>query len=226
MAGRHSALNSSQRGETSTPNDTSLGLGFRSAILIVRLNYLFLAPWIILAAPSRVFLGLGILIVLVIVVVGLAGTFARRQTLATLASVTLLVLLVAGKVGIDLTIAPNPDTAVLLLQFLAVIFFMEASRVVLSFDAEASELEGRTDDMSRAIRERLGMWVRGQLGRQARLMVGALGLSLVLLVLGGFASISVNQLAVSAILVLLVVGALVFLITQRREPETRQVTLP
>jgi hypothetical protein len=140
--------------------------------------------------------------------------------------VTLLVLLVAGKVGTDLALAPNPDTAVLLLQFVAVIFFMEASRVVLSFDTETSELGGKTDDMSQAIRERLSMWVRGQLGRQARLMIGALGLSLVLLVLGGFTSVSVNQLAFSAILVLLVVGALVFLITQRREPETRQVSLP
>jgi len=70
------------------------------------------------------------------------------------------------------------------------------------------------------------MWVKGQLSRQARLTIGALGLSLVLLVLGGFTSVSINQLAFSAVLVLLVVGALVFLITQRREPETRPVTLP
>lgn len=192
----------------------------------MRVHYLFLAPWIVLAVPSRVFIGLGILIVLVVNVVGLAGTFGRKQRLSILSSAMLLALLVAGKVGTDLTTAPNPDTAILLLQFVAIMFFMEASRVVLSFDAEAGELEVRTDDMSKAIRERLGVWVKGQLGRQARLMMGALGLSLVLLVLGGFTSVSVNQLAFSAILVLLVVGALVFLITQRREPETRQVSLP
>jgi hypothetical protein len=193
--------------------------------LIVRLHYLFLAPWIVLAVRSQVFLGIGDLIILVVVVVGLSGMFARQQALTTLASVTLLVLVVAGKVGTDLTGTSSPDTAVLLLQFVAAIFFMEASRVVLSFDEEKSELAGRMDDMSQAVRKRLGMWVRAQLTTQARLMIGALGLSLVLLVLGGFTSISINQLAFSAILVLLVVGALLFLITQRREPETRPVRL-
>ncbi len=192
----------------------------------MRLHYLFLAPWIVLAVPSPVFLGLGILIVLVIVVIGLVGTFAQKQALATLASVTLLVLLVAGKVGTDLTRASSPDTAVLLLQLVAVIFFMEASRVISSFNKEKSELAGKTDDISQAIRERLSIWVKDQLSRQARLIIGALGLSLVLLVLGGFTSVSINQLAFSAILVLLVVGALVFLITQRREPETHRVRLP
>jgi hypothetical protein len=173
-----------------------------------------------------VFLGLGILIVFVVVAAGLSGMFARKQVLTTFASMTLLVLLVAGKVGIDLTGASSPDTAVLLLQLVAIISFMEASQVVLSFDKETSELAGRMDHMSQAIRQRLGVWVIGQLRRQARLMIGALGLSLVLLVLGGFTSVSINQLAFSAILVLLVVGALLFLITQRREPETRQVSLP
>jgi hypothetical protein len=192
----------------------------------VRLQYLFLAPWIVFGVPSQVFLGLGTLIALVIAILGLAGMFAREQALTTLASVLLLVVLVAGKVGIDLSRASNPDTAVLLLQLIAVIFFLEASRTVLSFDQETRELAGRTDDMSQTIRDRLGVWVRGQLDRQGRLMIGALGLSLVLLVLGSFSSVSVNQLAFSAVLVLLVVGALLFLLTQRREPETRPVRIP
>jgi hypothetical protein len=172
-----------------------------------------------------VFLELGSLIVFAVVIVGSSGMLARKQTLTTLGSVMLLAVLVAGKVGTDFAKAPSPDTAVLLLQLVAVIFFLEASRVVLSFDKETSELAGKTDDMSQAIRQRLGVWVKGQLSRQARLMSGALGLSLVLLVLGGFTSVSINQLAFSAILVLLVVGALLFLITQRREPETRLVRL-
>ncbi len=184
-----------------------------------------MAPWIVLGVPSQMFLGNGILVVSVVVAVGLSGMLARIEAFATLASVWLLVLLVEGKVGTDLVRAPAPDTAVLLLQFVAVIFFMEASRVVLSFDKETSELAGRTDEMSQAARERLGMWVTGQLSRQARLIIGALGLSLVLLVLGGFTSVSINQLSFSAILVLLVVGVLLFLITQRREPETRSVQL-
>ena len=134
-------------------------------------------------------------------------------------------LLVTGKVGTDLARAQSPDTAVLLLEFVTVIFFMEASRVVISYDKEAGELAGRTDELSQAAKGRLVIWVRGQLSRQARLIAGALGLSLVLLVLGGLTSVSINQLSFSAVLVLLVVGALLFLITQRREPETRSVRL-
>ncbi|OLD14284.1 MAG: hypothetical protein AUI50_05675 [Crenarchaeota archaeon 13_1_40CM_2_52_14] len=193
--------------------------------MFVRFHYLILAPWIVLGVPSQVFLGLGLSIILVIVAVGLSGTLARQQVLTTLASVGLLVVLVAGKVGSDLSRAPAPDTAVLLFEFVAVIFFMEASRVVLSYDEEAKELAGRGDDMSQAVRERLGKWVSGQLSKQGNLVAGALGLSLVLLVLGGFTSVSINQLSFSAILVLLIVGALLFLITQRREPETRSVRL-
>ena len=160
-----------------------------------------------------------------IIAVGLSGMFAKKEALTTLASVALLVLLVAGKVGMDLARASAPDTAVLLLQFVAVIFFMEATRVVLSFDRENKELAGRTDEVSQVVRNRLSVWVRGQLSRQARLVVGALGLSLVLLVFGGFTNVSINQLAFSAILVLLVVGALLFLITQEREPEARKASL-
>ncbi len=192
----------------------------------MKLHYLFLAPWIVLAVPSQVVLGFGVLIVLVVGFLGLYGMFAKKQAFTILASVMLLVVLVAGKIATDLTRASSPDTSVLLLQLVAVIFFMEASRVVLSFDREMGELAGRMDDMSRAVRGRLVMWLTGLLTRQARLMTGALGLSLVLLVLGGFAGISISQPALSAILVLLVVGALLFLITQRREPETRPVSLP
>jgi len=195
-------------------------------MLVVRLHYLVLVPWIVLAIPSQVLLGLGILLVLVIMSVGLYGMLTKKQMSVTLASVALLLVLLAGKVGSDLARAPAPDTAVLLVQFVSVIFFMEASRVVLSFDRESSELGGRTDEGARAVIERSEKWVRGQLVGQARLSIGALGLSLVLLVLGGFTSVSINHLAFSAILVLVVVGALLFLITQRREPETRSVMLP
>jgi len=192
----------------------------------VRFHYLVLVPWIVLAIPSQVLLGLGILLVLVIMSVGLYGMLTKKQMSVTLASVALLLVLLAGKVGSDLARAPAPDTAVLLVQFVSVIFFMEASRVVLSFDRESSELDGRTDEGARAVIERSEKWVRGQLVGQARLSIGALGLSLVLLVLGGFTSVSINHLAFSAILVLVVVGALLFLITHRREPETRSVMLP
>ena len=197
----------------------------RVPILVVRLHYLILAPWIVLSVPSRVFLGLGTPIMLAIIAVGLSGTLANRKVFTILASVSLLASLIGGKVGVDLAKASTPDTAVLLLQFVAVIFFIEATRVVSAFDSEARELAGKTDEGSQAVKNRLSIWITGQLTRQARLVVGALGLSLVLLVFGGLINVSINQLAFSAVLVLLVVGALLFLITQEREPETRQASL-
>jgi hypothetical protein len=201
-------------------------LGLRLAIPVVRLHYLLLAPWIVLSIPLEVFFGLGILIVFAIVIVGLLGMFTNRQRLASSASLALLVVIVAGKVGTDLVRAAAPDTLVLLVQFVAVIFFMEASRVVLSFDREIGELGEKMDEVSQAVRKRLDIWMMGQLTRQGRLIVGALGLSLLLLVLGGFTSVSVNVPVLSALFVIIVVVVLLFLITQRREPETRPVRPP
>lgn len=192
----------------------------------MRLHYLLLAPWIVLSIPLEVFFGLGILIVFAIVIVGLLGMFTNRQRLASSASLALLVVIVAGKVGTDLVRAAAPDTLVLLVQFVAVIFFMEASRVVLSFDREIGELGEKMDEVSQAVRKRLDIWMMGQLTRQGRLIVGALGLSLLLLVLGGFTSVSVNVPVLSALFVIIVVVVLLFLITQRREPETRPVRPP
>lgn len=194
-------------------------------VLTVRLHYLVLVPWLVLSVPFQVFLGFGIAIMPMIVAVGQYGMLAKRQGYATMASVALLIVLFAGKVGIDLARASAPDTAVLLVQFVSVVFFMEASRVVLSFDKESSLLEGRTDEGSRDVLNKLEKWIRGQLTSQARLSIGALGLSLILLVLGGLTSVSIDQIAFSAVLVLLVVGALLFLITQRREPDARQGSL-
>jgi len=184
-----------------------------------------LAPWIVLSIPLEVLFGLGILIVFAIAIVGLLGMFSKRQKLASFASLALLATIIAGKVGTDLARVAAPDTLVLLVQFVAVIFFVEASRAVLSFDKESDELGEKEDEVSEAVRRRLDVWVGGQLSRQMRLIMGALGLSLLLLVLGGFASISLNEPVVSALLVMLVVVGLLFLITQRREPETRPVRL-
>ena len=187
----------------------------------MRFHHAFLAPWIVLSVPPQIFLGFGLPFALIVGLLGLLGMFRENQALVTSASVALLGLVIGGKVGTDLVMAPGPDTAILLAQFLSVIFFMEASRVVLSFSKETTELAERTDRMSLFIKERLSAWIRDQLSRQALLVSGAFGLSLLLLVLGGIANVSVNQLAFSAVLVLLVIGSLLFLLTQRREPETR-----
>jgi hypothetical protein len=192
----------------------------------VRLHYLFLAPWIIFTLPALELSGFQAPAVFIVAGVGLLGMFGMRNTLVRGGSLSLFGLIIGGKVGEDVLGAAASDTAVLLVQFVAVIFFMEASRVILSFDSESSELAGKQDELSRGLMRKLVEWTQGQLVGQARIMLVVLGLSLVLLVIGGFASISINQLGLSAALVLVVVGVLLFLITQQREPETRPVRFP
>ncbi len=154
--------------------------------------------------------------------VGLIGMLAKKVVFVRAASLSLIALIVGGKVAGDLLGSAAPDTAVLLVQFVAVIFFMEASRVILSYDEENGELAGKQDEISMNLRRKLAEWTKGQLMGQARIILVALGLSLVLLVIGGFSSISINQLGFSAALVLVVVGVLLFLVTNRREPERRR----
>lgn len=190
--------------------------------MLVRLHYLVLAPWIIFAIPSLVSFGLQIPVALTVSGVGLLGMLGKRGILARGASLSLFGLIIGGKVVGDVLGSAAPDTAVLLVQFVAVIFFMEASRVVLSYDSENGELAGKHDDLSTGLMRRLVEWTQGQLVGQARIMLVALGLSLLLLVIGGFTSISINQLGFSAGLVLVVVGVLLFLVTNRREPERRR----
>jgi hypothetical protein len=154
--------------------------------------------------------------------VGLLGMLGKKEIFARGASLSLVGLIIGGKVAGDALGSMAPDTAVLLVQFVAVIFFMEASRVVLSFDGENRELAGKQDELSTGLMRRLVEWTRGQLVSQARIMLVTLGLSLVLLLIGGFTSISINRLGFSAGLVLVVVGVLLFLVTNRREPEQRR----
>ena len=193
--------------------------------MLVRLHYSVLAPWVVFEIPSLVFFGLQVPVALTVSGVGLLGMLGKKEVLARGASLSLFGLIIGGKVGVDLLGSRPPDTAVLLVQFIAVIFFMEASQVVLSFDSETGELAGKQDDLSRGLMRKLVEWAKGQLVGQARIMLVIVGLSLVLLLFGGFASISINQLGFSAALVLIVVGVLLFLVTQRREPETRPVRL-
>ena len=149
---------------------------------------------------------------------GLLGTLGKNDLLVSGASLSLVVLIIGGKVSEDLLGLAAPDTAILLAQFVAVIFFMEASKVVLSFDTEGRELEGKQDELSWDAKRQLVNWTQGQLSGQSRIMTVTLGLSLLLLVVGGFTSVSINQLGFSAGLVLIVVGVLLFLVTNRREP--------
>ncbi len=114
-----------------------------------------------------------------------------------------------------------PDTAAFLVEFGMVVYFMEANKVVLTFDKSHEELKKKEDDFSKALEARLTVWLRNQLSRQGRIAIGSIGLSLVLLLLAGFTSISTGQLPLTGALLLLAIIALLFLVTYRREPEKR-----
>jgi len=187
----------------------------------VRIHYVFLSPWIVFEIPSRVIFGLQFPIALIVSGIGLLGMLGKRAIVAEAASLSLLVLVIGGRVGADIVGGPASDTAVLLVQFVAVVLFIEASKVVLVFDRENAELVDKPDELSQGLRKKLAMWAKGQLVSQARIMIAALGLSLALLVFGGFSSVSINQLVFSGGLVLVAVGVLLFLLTSRREPERR-----
>ncbi len=142
-----------------------------------------------------------------------------NSTAASLTSSILLALIIWGKIASDLYGLAGPDSALLLLQFMLVIGLMEASGAALTLDAVYRRLEGRDDAESVEARVRVAEWARAQLLGLAKLAMAGFGLSLGLLVIGDIVSVSVNQLAFSAALVLAAVIALLVLLTYRREPE-------
>src|SRR5690242_7917132 len=145
---------------------------------------------------------------------------SRRAIL--IASGTLLLLIVWGKVAADIYSLPGPDSALFLFQFMVVIFLMEASTVVLTFDSTSKQLNGKNDELSSIARTRAADWRRVQLLNLGKLTVASFGLSLVLLVLGSFVSISVNQIAFSGVLALAAIVAIFVLLTYGREPQERR----
>jgi hypothetical protein len=142
-----------------------------------------------------------------------------NRTAVFAASGSLLLLIVWGKVAGDIYSLPGPDSALLLLQFMLVIFLMEASTTVVTSDSAIRQLERRNDDLSSLARMRVRSWERVQLFSLGKLMLASFGLSLGLLILGSAVSVSINQIAFSGILVLAAVAAIVVLLTYRREPE-------
>ena len=138
------------------------------------------------------------------------------------ASGSLLLLIVWGKVAGDLYGLPGPDSAVLLLQFMLVIFLMEASITVLTLDSAIKPVEGKNDDLSESARMRAVGWERVQLFNLGKLSAASFVLSLGLLILGSLASISFDEIAFSGVLVLAAVVAIFVLLTYRREPEEQR----
>ncbi len=158
----------------------------------------------------------------VVALVGSAGTLLGNRTAILIASVSLLLLIIWGKIAGDIYGLPGPDSALLLLQFMLVIFLMEGSTTVLAFDSVIKPLEGKNDDLSVLARMRVMAWARVQLVSLGKLTAAAFVLSLGLLLLGSVLSVSVNQIAFSGILVLAAVVAIFILLTYRREPEERE----
>jgi len=103
-----------------------------------------------------------------------------------------------------------------------VIFLMEASTTTLTFDYTIKQIEGKDDDLSTLARMRVTKWRRVQLLNLGKLTIASFGLTLGLLILGSLVSVSVNQIAFSAILVLAAFVAIFILLTYRREPEERK----
>jgi len=143
----------------------------------------------------------------------------RNKTAVLAASGSLLLLIVWGKVAGDLYGLPGPDSAVLLLQFMLVIFLMEASTTALTLDSAIRPLEGKNDDLSESARMRAMRWERVELFNLGKLTAASFVLSLGVLILGSLVSISFNQIAFSGVLVLAAVVAIFVLLTYKREPE-------
>jgi hypothetical protein len=154
-----------------------------------------------------------------VTLLGLAGMLLGNRTAIFAASGSLLLVIIWSKIADDIYRLPGPDSAVLLLQFMLVIFLMEASTTVLTFDSSIRQLSGKTDDLSSVVRMRVTKWERVQLLSLGKLTLASFGLSLGLLILGSLVSVSVNQIAFSGILVLAAVVAIFILLTFRREPE-------
>jgi len=189
---------------------------------LLRINYVFLAPWIVLNLPPSALGQQSILVTAAVATVGFAGMRLGNRAAIYAASGSLLLLIVWGKVAGDLYGLPGPDSAVLLLQFMLVIFLMEASITVLTLDSAIKPLEGKNDDLSESARMRAVGWERVQLFNLGKLTAASFVLSLGLLILGSLVSISFNQIAFSGVLVLAAVVAIFVLLTYRREPEDRR----
>jgi hypothetical protein len=156
-----------------------------------------------------------------VAIIGMVGMMIGSRRAILIASGTLMLLIVWGKVAADIYSLPGPDSALFLLQFMLVIFLMEASTVVLTFDSTSKQLNDKNDELSSIARTRAMEWRRTQLLSLGKLTVASFGLSLGLLILGSLVSISVNQIAFSGVLALAAIVAIFVLLTYGREPQER-----
>ncbi len=189
-------------------------------MIVVKFQHLFLSPLVVLPIPVIALSGQSVALTVAVAAIGLSGMILRKQTIAAAGSISLLALVVWGKAAATIIKTASPDTALLLIEFTAVLVFLEASSATLSFEDEYAKLKHKNDELSEAFRAQLQLWLRSQLTNQGKLASVALGLSMILLPVAGLTSISNNQLVFSATLALVAVIVLLFLVTHRREPET------
>jgi hypothetical protein len=192
----------------------------RGLVLLIKLHHLGLAPWIVFSIPSGAVLGLQVPFAAGIALLGVVGMILRNRSLVLGSSMSLLGLMVLGKVTSDLNALEPIDTGVLLLQFVAILFLMEASLPVVQYEEDFALLGERNDELSERVATRLASWLRSQLYADARLGIVSFLTSLGLLIVGSLAGVGIGHLAVLAVFVLAAVVALLFLLTYRREPET------
>ncbi len=192
----------------------------RLVIPLLRMNYLFIVPLVISTIPGPALLQQPVAVAAIVMAAGVGGMLLRSRAMVSVASVSLVLLMVWAKAAADLFGLAAPDTALFLIEFMGVVFLMEASLVTLVFDIRNRELGSKRDDLSRAMRLRTVQWAGVQLVGLGKLTVASIGLSLALLVLGSVASVSVSNIGFTAALVLATVVAVLFLLTHRREPET------
>jgi len=225
MVGRGPVVEKAKGGTANTTANENLGSAVRIEVGAVKFHFLFIAPLVLFSIPSIGLLGLNIPLLILITVSGMAGNLLTRKRFATLTSIALLCLLVWGRVADDLFNVKPPDTAIFLVEFGMVLFLMEANQVLLTFETLHRAHRGKSDDLSSALEDRLWIWLRSQFSRQGKIAFGSLGISLALLPLAGFTSISTEQLPLTGALLLIAVIALLFLVTYRREPERRSGNL-
>lgn len=186
---------------------------------MVRLHHVFLAPLVAFSVPPQALLDLNIPVALLLGGLGIAGMLLGRRVLAVTASLSILSLLIWGKVAGNALNLSAPDTAVLLAEFTAVLLLTEASLVVLTFTQDYAILQDRRDELSHVLSLRLEEWLRNQLLNQSGLALVALSISIALIPVAGLTSASSNQLIFTATLALMAVVILMFLVIHRREPE-------
>lgn len=189
---------------------------------LLKVNYVFLAAWIVLSLPPIALAQQSVLVLAAVAIIGFVGMLTGSRTAIFIASGTLLLLVVWGKVATDIYSLPGPDSALFLLQFMLVIFLMQASTVVLISDSIFKQLKGKNDELSSIAWVRVMNWKQVQLSSLGKLMLASFGLSLGLLILGSLVSVSVNQIGFSGVLVVAAVVAIFVLLTYRREPEERK----